>query len=313
MRNTLIFLPIITFIAGLLTGATVFSQPAPPSDGTSRAPAELGESEVRTTIEPSAAVAVAVPVAEEPTAAPAQAEPPALDPEVVKRAVADETDQLRQRVDDLAEGWGRMQAELAALRARLVTLERRPLSTAAGDDQDDGRPATPQSAQQRRELLVEAGVSPEQADEIVWRDAQTTMSRLELRDTATREGWLGTERYRDELRQLSEDDVPLRDEIGDRAYDRWLYLSGEDNRIAVDRVIPGSVGEEAGLQPGDIVESYDGEQVFDFQDLSAATSRGERDQLVSVRVRRGGQDVELWLPRGPIGIQLDATRVEPSP
>jgi hypothetical protein len=236
-----------------------------------------------------------------------------LDPEVVSRAVAAETSDLRQRIDELAEGWGQTQAQLAALRARLETLERRPLPTASGDDDDDGRPAPPRTPQQRRDLLVQAGVSPDDADEIVWQDAQMTMSRLELRDTATREGWLGTDRYRDELRQLNRGDVPLRDQIGDHAYDRWLYLSGEDNRIAVDRVIPGSAGEEAGLQPGDIVETYDDEQVLDFQDLRAATGRGERDQLIPLRVRRAGEVVELWIPRGPIGIQLDATRVEPLP
>jgi membrane-associated protease RseP (regulator of RpoE activity) len=309
MRKTQIILPIITFIAGLLTGAAVFSQPSQKPDV--MAPAGP---EVETATEPSIGVAVAVPdAAEEPTAVPAQPEPSVLDPEAIKRAVSAETNDLRERIDGIVNGWGQMQAELAALRARLETLERRPLPTATGDDDEDGRPARPQTSQQRRELLVKAGVSPDQADEIVWRQAQLTLSRLELRDTATREGWLRTKRYRDELRQLNEDDVSLRDEIGDSAYDRWLYLSGEDNRIAVDGVIPGSAGEQAGLQPGDIVETYDGEQVLDFQDLRGATSRGERDQLVPVRVRRDDDVVELWIPRGPIGIQLDTSRVEPLP
>jgi hypothetical protein len=33
---------------------------------------------------------------------------------------------------------------------------------------------------------------------------------------------------------------------------------------------------------------------------------------VPLQVRRGGQLVEVWLPRGPIGIRLDAARVDPN-
>ncbi len=304
MRKTLIILPAITFILGLLTGAAVFSQPqseAPPAT-----PAAPPASEP-----PIAVAAVSVPEAPEPAASAPAAPPP--DPRRIERLLAAETAPLRQRIDELADGWGRTQAELAVLRERLTTLERRPLPVADRADDDPGRPAPPQTAQQRRALLVQAGVAPERAEEIVWQEAETTLGRLELRDIAAREGWLGTERYRDELRQLRDGDVALREAIDARAYDRWLYLSGEDNRIGIDRVIPGSAGEEAGLQPGDLVETYDGEPVFDYQDLRSATSLGERDQLVPVQVRRGGELVEIWLPRGPIGIQLDATRAEPLP
>jgi hypothetical protein len=29
-------------------------------------------------------------------------------------------------------------------------------------------------------------------------------------------------------------------------------------------------------------------------------------------VRRGNQIVEVWLPRGPIGIRMDAARIDPN-
>lgn len=318
MRKTQIILPTVAFVAGLLTGAAVFSQPG--SEAIVPTPAQ--PEPVTVTDEPPVAAVVAVPDDDAVPDAPpvpfpepepeVEAEPPALDQALIERAVAAETAQLRRRVDELSDGWGRMQEELVALQARLVTLERRPMP-AAGDDDEPGRPAPPATVPQRRELLIEAGVAADAADELIWRQSQTTLGRLELRDIAAREGWLGTERYREELRALRDDDPVLRDEIGVDAYDQWLYLSGANNRISVDRVIPGGAGEEVGLAPGDIVERYDGEPVFNFQDLRTATSTGQRDELVPVQVRRGGELVELWIPRGPIGIQLDATRAQPLP
>jgi S1-C subfamily serine protease len=105
--------------------------------------------------------------------------------------------------------------------------------------------------------------------------------------------------------------VSLRDEVGTDVYDRCLFETGEDNRILVDSVIPGSAGDESGLLPGDVIERYGDEPIFGFGDLRGATTEGEPGELVPVQVRRSGGMVELWLPRGPLGIRLDSTRVEP--
>jgi S1-C subfamily serine protease len=137
------------------------------------------------------------------------------------------------------------------------------------------------------------------------------LARLELYDEASRNGWLRSDRYRDELRRINEQRVSIEDEIGIDAYDRYLYETGQPNRVAVESVLPGSAGEESGLLPGDVIQRYGDVKVLDFQDLRAATSAGERDELVSVIVVRGGEPVELLLPRGPIGIGLEATRAEP--
>jgi len=159
--------------------------------------------------------------------------------------------------------------------------------------------------------MVQAGLAEDVAAEIIRRQGQQSLDRLNLRDVAAREGWLATERYREELRRIEEDSVDLRQELGDEVYDRYLFAAGEDNRVRVDGIIPGSVGEIAGLQPGDLIESYAGEPVLTFADLRDATSGGERGELVQVRVRRGEQIFDTWVSRGPLGVQLESARAEP--
>jgi S1-C subfamily serine protease len=150
------------------------------------------------------------------------------------------------------------------------------------------------------------------ASEIVWLQGQNELERLELRDRALREGWLGTDRYRDELRAIGDERLSLRDELGEDVYDRYLFAAGENNRIRIEGVIAGSVAEEAGFSPGDTIETYDGKRVFTFAELRNATSEGERDELVSLEIRRAdGSVVEFLVPRGPLGVRLDLTRADP--
>ncbi|MCG6941912.1 MAG: PDZ domain-containing protein [Thiohalocapsa sp.] len=307
-RTRLILTATATFFAGLLTGATVFPDVLrhnpPPEPVTAEQAAPSPGSQPA----PEAPASVATVTTVEPEPPPAEPEPPVAAPPSVSPEV---TDALKARVDELTAGWGRMQSELAALRQRVATIERR--KPEAEDDADGAaqrnRPSTPA---QQRESLVSVGVAPEVADDIIWRESQLSLARLELRDEAARNGWLGSARYRDELRRLNGQRVSIEDEIGVDAYDRYLYQTGQSNRVAVESVLPGSAGEESGLLPGDVIERYGDQPVLDFQDLRAATSAGERGELVNVTVVRDGERVELVLPRGPIGIGLDATRLDPS-
>lgn len=151
------------------------------------------------------------------------------------------------------------------------------------------------------------------AEDIVWREGRIELDRLNLRDQASREGWMGSDRYREALNAMSEEGSSLREEIGDSAWDRYLYLTGEDNRVAVSSVIPGSAAEAAGLQPGDLIESYAGGQPFGYNDLRQATIEGEKGELVAVRIRRRDRLIDAWVPRGPLGVRLGMTRAEPLP
>ncbi|WP_058555350.1 PDZ domain-containing protein [Thiohalocapsa sp. ML1] len=306
-RTRLIITYAATFLAGLLTGATVLSDVLRPPPESPPAPA------------PTAAVPAEPPlnIASVETAPPAPAEPPAPEPTPVAPppatpAVSPEvTDELAERISELSNGWGRMQAELAELRHRVALVEQREPagdSTAATEPRRRG-PATPA---EQRDALLRAGVTPELADDLLWRRSQVALARLELRDEAAREGWLGTARYREEIGRLNEEQVSIEDEVGSDAYDRYLFATGQPNRVAVDSVLPGSAGEESGLMTGDVIERYGDTPVLDFEDLRAATSTGVRGELVPVSVVRAGQRMEVWLPRGPIGIGLDATRLDPN-
>jgi hypothetical protein len=91
------------------------------------------------------------------------------------------------------------------------------------------------------------------------------------------------------------------------------YGTGEDNRVQVDSVIPGSAAEIAGLQAGDLIESYADERLFAFSELRNKTTEGEYGEQVAVQVRRGPRVIETWVPRGPLGVTLSSARVEPVP
>jgi hypothetical protein len=222
-------------------------------------------------------------------------------------------DPMRARLDEIGAGWTRVDEELTRLRRRVADLEQRLTAVQAKSaSADNGAPrrlaATPDG---QRTAMVKAGLAEDVATEIVRRQSQQSLDRLNLRDIAAREGWLGTDRYREELARVDEDAVDLRQELGDEVYDRYLYAAGEDNRVRVEGIIAGSAGEAAGLQPGDLIESYAAEPMLTFADLRDATSAGERGELVQVRVRRGDQTFDTWVARGPLGVHLDMARAEP--
>jgi C-terminal processing protease CtpA/Prc len=215
--------------------------------------------------------------------------------------------------------WARLEAEMVRLNQRVAALEQvkgpadRPSIIAGSISRETNaeEPATPPTEESRRSILVEAGVPEDTAEDIVRRQSEQALARLELRDQATREGWLGSDQYRQSLRELNAEAPDLRGEIDLYAYDRYLYATGEPNRVAVTSVIEGSAAQEAGLLPGDVILSYADERVFGWSDLNSGTTAGERGELVPVEVQREGTLIQAWLPRGPMGIRLESVSLDP--
>ena len=162
------------------------------------------------------------------------------------------------------------------------------------------------------ERLQAAGFTPEQIDSVRRREAEAVMQRIELDDQARREGWVNTPRYWAELAELTDGAATIRRELGDDAYDRYLFASGRPNRLSVTSVIETSPAESAGFQVGDIINSYGNERVFSTAQLNELRSSGERGVAVTVEVIRDGRLLQLSIPRGPMGLNAHPHVFDPS-
>lgn len=217
------------------------------------------------------------------------------------------------RLQQLEHAVNRLSQRIIVLEQALALQEQQPESGAfvvqdAEEEEPEQLADTPEN---RQEALIDSGVEPDLAADIVWRQSQRALERLEMQDLARREGWFGSDRYFDELSKLETSAVGLHEEIGDAAYDRYLYSMGKSNRVMVDSVIQGSPAEQAGLVTGDIIISYADERLFGWSELRQATASGERGETVMVRVLRGQDMVDFFMPRGPLGVRLDTTIMAP--
>ena len=160
-------------------------------------------------------------------------------------------------------------------------------------------------------MLMEAGIDEFIAQEIIKRKDEREYKYLQLRDRAVRDGYIGTPKFRKELQQLKIDGASIKNELGVDAYDKYLYAMGQPNRVKVLSIMQGSPAEYTGIMIGDMIISYDGEKVFSWQELNKATQRGERDESVIINIRRDGGVFNILVPRGPIGVKLEAVRIFP--
>ena len=178
--------------------------------------------------------------------------------------------------------------------------------------EESEHPAPVQTFRASVEALIATGIPTEQAALIQSRLDEYDLKQLYIKDRASREGWLNTARYRKEQRQAQTEYRELRSEIGDDAYDRMLYALGQGNRVVVRDIMQNSSAEQYGLQANDRLYEYDGQRVFTGQELNdLVTQGGDAGALVLVRVQRDEQQLDLYLPRGPIGIRLASSRELP--
>jgi len=231
---------------------------------------------------------------------------------------------------DPGDTLARLQQQLAQAEQERVWLSERVAALEAvigefGMDQSTGtgtpetsnekvtESATPpaQTFRSSVEALIAAGIPTEQAAWIQARLDEYDLKQLYLKDRASREDWLNTPRYNKERREYLTAYQALRPEIGDDTYDRMLYTLGRANRVVVRDTMQNSPGEQYGLQANDRIIEYDGQRVFTSQELNALVSQGNADEPVLVRVQRDEQQLDFYLPRGPIGVRLAASREAP--
>ncbi|MEM7411688.1 MAG: PDZ domain-containing protein [Myxococcota bacterium] len=135
------------------------------------------------------------------------------------------------------------------------------------------------------------------------------LEELYLRDRASREGWLADGEYWRELIGLRKQ---LREDVGERDYDLLLYAGRRENRVVIADVLGRSPAGAAGLQIGDEIVSYAGRRVFEPRELTESTSEGAAGANTELRVRRGGETLRFFVPRGPLGLRLKTARRPPS-
>lgn len=149
---------------------------------------------------------------------------------------------------------------------------------------------------ERIQRFIEAGIAPDRAQWIIQRESELRMETLQARYDAVRDG------VALELRTAPNANDTLRTELGDADYERYLEALGRPTSVGVGSVFASSPAATAGFQAGDRIVSYAGERVFDMNDLNRLTLEGRAGETVAVEVLRDGAPIQLYLPRGPLGI-----------
>ena len=211
----------------------------------------------------------------------------------------------------------RLENELQQLKQRLQLLEEQatslsePETVESPDELTSSDEAEDAAEPLSKNNLVRAGVSEELASDILRRIGEQEYKRLQLRDLAIRDGSFRSGQYYKELRQLNLNNIDLRNEIGDEFYDRYLYQTGQNNRVAVSSIMSGSPAEQIGIQNGDVILKYNNQKIFDWKEIRQVTAKGELGEYVMVDILRDGEVINMMLPRGPMGVKLETTRINP--
>ena len=208
-----------------------------------------------------------------------------------------------------------------SLQKRVTELERKLkklqlITKSIENEEPVAEKDTEMSAEVEEELdretqLVAAGLEPQQAKSITQFLGDIEMERLYLHDQATREGWLGTPRYRQEIMTLVEREEELRLELGDTDYDLYLYGTGQPNRVIIQSVIEDSPAQKVGIQSKDIAYSYAGNRLYTIRDLVTATTEGIANESFFLEVIRDRHIYEFYLPRGPLGVRVTSESHKP--
>jgi len=229
---------------------------------------------------------------------------------------------MEQALDTLREELRLEQQSTLALQSELLQIRNSPrqqsseeLLSASGEEEGVQALTTPlpdtgsTDTEISNELaMLAAGVDPDTAREITARMDQYTLAQLEVRDTASREGWLDSDDYAQRSAAALPEPVDIRAELGDDVWEQYLYSIGRANRVRVASVLAGSAADTAGLKAGDLLLSYAGNNVFTTFELQRATREGERGEPVNVRLDRAGSILDVSIPRGPLGVTLSPER-----
>lgn len=162
------------------------------------------------------------------------------------------------------------------------------------------------------ERLANSGLPERDVEDLRRLFEEVALERLYVQNQATRERW-DRRRLGAELAALGARTREVRETYGEDVYDWFLYAADRSNRVKIGSVLSGSAAEEAGLRPGDVVLSYDGDRIFKPGALVRGTLQGRLGDRVEIVVQRGGSTRTVTVPVGPLGVRLDRDTVRPRP
>jgi hypothetical protein len=252
--------------------------------------------------------------AEAASGTPAAARSDANDLSFSEARLAALEDRFAAEVDQRVE----LETRVAELSAQLEALGQSPArGPRAGQSATNGPdPAIIEQRARRRELaatpegrerlmierLTAAGFAPDRAEWINRRTEELRMKALQEQYDARREGRAPAGDFGDNI---------LRTELGEADYERYRTAMGQPTSAGVGDVLASSPAERAGLLPGDEIVAYGGTRVFDVGELNALTLEGTSGESIIIDVRRDGQNMQLVIPRGPLGITAGVFRGRP--
>jgi hypothetical protein len=228
-------------------------------------------------------------------------------------------EQLQNQLQKETLARQQLETKLNEISARVSSLEKSQLSTSTNDSPQESTTTISTHAQQgvnrpgwiNTQALIDAGVDEYQANKIRDTYENVEMQKLYLRDRAVREGWIGDEKYRNQVNQLDSQVTALRDQLNEKEYDAFLYATGRPNRVVIESTLSTSPARDAGIKPGDNIVRYNSTPIYTWTDLRDATTQCQTDATVEVELDRNGQHQRVYVPCGPLGVRLDNTSVPP--
>ena len=208
-----------------------------------------------------------------------------------------------------------LQKQFEVLGQKLAKLERNKPTDTSGD------PDTPHTSSTtinegntwfNPQALIDAGMEPAAADALKTRFEKQELERLYLRDRAVREGWYGSRRYRNELQKLEAQAGDIKSELDEDSYAAYLYAAGLPNRVTVESVLASSTANNAGILAGDHILRYANKRIYNWQDLREATTQGDINETVPVKIIRNDKVMEVYVQRGPLGIRMSSISADPN-
>ncbi len=151
--------------------------------------------------------------------------------------------------------------------------------------------------------LVEAGFDEFRAEEILGMTEMIQMDVLNARFEATQNG----ERFDAGSAQL-EATQGFRTTLGDVDYEKYLVATNQSTSVSIRNVLESSPAQAAGLLSGDEIISYNGERVYNNNDLTRLSSSAEASGNILVEVIRDGLPTSVSMPVGPIGVTSSGGR-----